>query len=73
MLFHLAKVPLLTFLGAIVCTAASRYEDDDSSRALTDQSNDHQQIVYDVDNGDNASFACAVSNGVLEALKSKSP
>jgi hypothetical protein len=71
MLFHLAKLPLLTLLGAIVCTAASRYEDDDGLQALTDQVNDHQQIVYDVDNGDNASFACTVSYG-MGALKSKS-
>ena len=50
------------FLGAIVGTAAaSRYEDDHGLPALTDQANDHQQIVYDVDNGVNASFACTVS------------
>ncbi|KAF8240454.1 hypothetical protein L208DRAFT_1384543 [Tricholoma matsutake] len=46
MLFHLSKLPLVTLLGAIVYTAASRYE------------GDSQQIVYDVDNGNNASFAC---------------
>ncbi|KAF8238098.1 hypothetical protein L208DRAFT_1388049 [Tricholoma matsutake] len=59
MLSHLFILPLVTFLGAIVCTAASRYEDDDGFPALTGQANDYQQIVYDVDNSDNASFACA--------------
>ena len=74
MLFHLSnlKLPLVAFLGAIVCTAASRYENDDGLSTLTDQANDHQQIVYDVDNNGNASFACAVSHGMLEASKSKS-
>jgi len=48
------------FLGAIVCTAASRYEDDDGLPALTDPANDYQQIVYDVDNGVNISFVCDV-------------
>ena len=61
MLFHLSTLPLVIFLGAIVCTAASRYEDDYGLPALTDQANDHQQTVYDVDNGVNANFACTVS------------
>lgn len=62
MLFHLSKLPLAMFLlGAIVCTAASRYEGDDGSLALTDQANDLQQIDYDVDNGVTASFVCNVS------------
>ena len=61
------------FLGAIVCTTASRYEDDHGLPALTDQANDHhQQTVYDVDHGVNASFACNVSY-IYSMLKSKSP
>jgi hypothetical protein len=61
MLSHLFTLLLVMFLGAIVCTTASRYEDDHGLSALTDQANDHQQIVYDVDHGVNASFACNVS------------
>ena len=75
MLFHLSSFPLVIFLGAIICTAASRYEDDGGWLTLTDQANDHHQIVYDVDNGVNANFACNVSytstSSMLEVLKSK--
>ena len=62
------------FLGAIVSTAASRYENDQELPALTDQANDHHQIIYDADNGINASFACTVSytSSMLEVLNLKS-
>ena len=71
MLLHLSTLPLVVFLGAIVCTAA--YDDDDGLPALTDQASDHQEIIYDVDNGVNPSFVCTVSYSMLEVLKSKSP
>ena len=67
MLFHLSTLPLAILLGAIVVsTTTSRYEDDDGFPALTDQADHHQQIIYDVDNGVNASFACDVSYNMLE-------
>ena len=69
MLFHLSTLPLAIFLGAIVVsTTTSRYEDDDGFPALTDQANHHQQIIYDVDNGVNASFACDVSYSMLKLI-----